>query len=124
MPLFPKVDGADTTTLIESPTYKSETWEYNQAQHTRFAFTGNGGCTFTTVTLSQPQRGDETLHGTTEDCATIVAELADLPYEEAEKRILAHYHNGFQDIAAEDSIDPIAFFAEIAEDDREVAGLG
>ena len=109
--------------LIETPTYQSKTWEYNQATITEFRLTANGGNTFETVTLSQPTTGDETLHGTQEDICALVAELADISYEESEARHLAFYHNGHGDYSAEDAINPIEFFADIAENDRQVADL-
>ena len=115
---FPEVKNTETTVLIETPTYKSETWEYNQATHTEFRLTTNGGNTFSIVTYTAPQRGDETLHGTQEDCAALIADLADIT--DAEKRILAHYHDGFEDMPASEAIDPIEFFASQAENDQYV----
>ena len=110
--------------LIETATYQSKTWEYNQANHTEFRLTSNGGNTFSTVTLSQPTNtGDETLHGTQEDICALIAELGDMTYEESEGRHLAFYHAGHGDYSAEDAINPIEFFADIAENDRQVADL-
>ena len=108
------------TMLIETPTYEVENWEYNQADHTRFRLTQNGGASFSEVTYTAPQRGDETLHGTHEDICAIVAELADISYEDADKKVLAHFHDGFEEVPAEDAIDPIAFFADQARYSREV----
>ena len=109
--------------LIDTETYQSKTWEYNQASHTEFSMTWNGGNTFSTVTLSQPASGDETLRGTQEDICAIVAELGDMTYDESEERHLAFYHNGHGNYSAEDAINPIAFFAQQAENDRGVADL-
>ena len=109
--------------LISTPTYQSKTWEYNQATVTEFRLTWNGGNTFTTATLSQPNIGDEILHGTQEEICTIIAELADISYEESEGRHLAFYHGGHGKYSAEDAINPIEFFADIAENDRQVADL-
>ena len=110
--------------LISTPTYQSKTWEYNQANHTEFRLTSNGGNTFSTVTLSQPTNtGDETLRGTQEDICELIAELAEISYEESEGRHLAFYHNGHGDYSAEEAINPIEFFAGQAENDRYVADL-
>ena len=114
---------SDERILIESETYQSKTWEYNQATHTEFRLTTNGGATFSTVTLSQPATGDETLHGTQEEICVLVAELLEISYEEAEGKHLAFYHNGHGNYSAEDAINPIAFFAQQAENDRYVADL-
>ena len=110
--------------LISTPTYQSKTWEYNQANHTEFRLTSNGGNTFDTVTLSQPTNtGDETLRGTQEEICALVAELSDISYEESEGRHLAFYHDGHGDYSAEDAINPIEFFASQAENDRQFADL-
>ena len=109
--------------LVETSTYQSKTWEYNQATVTEFRLTENGGNTFETVTLSQPASGDETLHGTQEDICAIIAELAEISYEEAEGKHLAFFHNGHGDCSAEEAINPIEFFAGQAENDRNVADL-
>ena len=109
--------------LISTPTYESKTWEYNQANHTEFRLTGNGGNTFATVTLSQPSTGDETLRGTQEDICALIAELGDMTYEESEGKHLAFYHGGHGDYSWEDAINPIEFFAGQAENDRYVADL-
>ena len=85
--------------------------------------TSNGGNTFSIVTYTNPQTGDETLHGTQEEICDLVAELLEISYEEAEGKHLAFYHNGHGDYSAEDAINPIEFFADIAENDRQVADL-
>lgn len=115
--IFPEVENTETTVLIETPTYKSETWEHNQANHTQFALTTNGGNSFSVVTYTKPQRGDETLHGTQEEICAIIADCIDEEYELVEKKVLAHFHNG------EDAIDPIAFFAGQAANDWQVWNL-
>ena len=109
--------------LISTPTYESKTWEYNQATVTEFSMTWNGGNTYATVTLSQPVFGDETLHGTQEDICALIAEIGDMTYEESEGKHLAFYHAGHGKYSAEDAINPIEFFADIAENDRQVADL-
>ena len=109
--------------LIETATYQSKTWEYNQANHTEFRLTKDGGNTFSIVTYTNPKTGDETLHGTQEDICALIAELGDMTYEESEGRHLAFYHNGHGDYSAEDAINPIEFFADQAENDRQVADL-